>query len=142
MPHNTLQCQYSSTSSENSQSPRVGGLLDLGPEAVFGSLVLGEFLSLNRGGFCIADRLSSFVLGIATYVAQEGVVRDGAEENDRVDFSRAPQEQGEGEMDEGVTKIAVFRASANEERKLLAIHQETVPTWGAGRCSRHLTGSG
>ena len=106
MPDNALSGQTCGTCSKNRQGPRVGTLLDLGPEAVLALLVLGELPGLSRVGLGILLLLVGLVLRIATNVSKEGIVGDGTEEGDRVKLSRAPEEEREGQVNKCVTKVA------------------------------------
>lgn len=100
-----LQHQPSSTSSQNRQCPGIGGFLGLGPEAVLSLPVLSKLLCLDRVGLGITLRLRRLILCVTTNVAKEGVVGDGAEENNGVQLSGAPEEEGEGEVYKGITKV-------------------------------------
>lgn len=95
MPHSSLSSETDGACSNNCQSPRVGGFLSLGPEAILGSLVLSELVGLRRVGLGILLLLVGLVLSIATDVSQECVVGSWREESDGMELARSPEEKRE-----------------------------------------------
>lgn len=106
MAHSPFSSEAHSACSNDCQSPRVGSFLSLGPETVLSCLVLGELVGLGRVGLGVLLLLVGLILTIATDVSQEGVVGGRREESDGMELARSPEEQGERQMHEGVTKVA------------------------------------
>lgn len=106
MAHSPFSSETHGACSNDCQSPWVGSFLGLGPETVLSCLVLGELVGLDRVGLGVLLLLVGLVLSIATDVSQEGVVGGRCEESDGMELARSPEEEGEREMDEGVTKVA------------------------------------
>lgn len=106
MPHSPFSSETDGACSDDSQGPWVGSFLSLGPETVLSCLIFGELVGLDRVGLGVLLLLVGLVLSIATDVSQEYVVGGRCEESDGVELARSPEEEGEREMDEGVTKIA------------------------------------
>lgn len=106
MAHNPLSSETNGACSNNSQSPWVGSLLSLGPEAVLSCLVLGELVGLERVGLGVLLLLVGLGLSIATDVSKEGIVGGRCEESDGVELARSPEEERERQVDESVTQVA------------------------------------
>lgn len=135
MPHSPLSGETHSTCSNDRQSPRVGGFLGLGPEAVLGCLVLGEFVGLDRVGLGVLLLLVCLVLSVATDVPQECVVGCRGEEGDGMKLARSPQEEREREVNESVTKVAGItrlvqgQSRTNGSRHILGVAHDAPDTF-------------
>lgn len=140
MPHSSFSSETDGACSNDCQSPRVGGFLSLGPEAVLVCLVLGELIGLHRVGLGILLLLVGLALSIATDVSQECVVGSRREESDGMELARSPEEKREREMDEGVTKVAGTsrlvdgRNRSNGSWYVLGVAHDTPDTF-AVQCS-------
>ncbi|TKW52621.1 hypothetical protein CTA1_12550 [Colletotrichum tanaceti] len=86
------------------QHPLVVVLGEGGPEAVLVALVLLQLLELERVLLGVALLLAGLVLLVAPDVAEDEVVEDGAQGGERVQHAGAVEEDGEGEVAEGVAE--------------------------------------
>lgn len=105
-PERLLNCNAKPTNTQNSPQPLVTKLLHARPERILVSaelLQLSELVRLRSG---VATFLVLLLLGIAAEEAEEAIVCDGAEELDGCEHVRAIKHDDEGDVDQGIAKVA------------------------------------
>lgn len=108
-PQRLLNNYTQGTYTKHSPQPLIlAKLLDTGPEAVLVLTELFELSKLLRLGCRVPTLLVLALLCISAEVSQEGVVGDGAEEFDWGEHVGAVEHDDEGDVNEGVAKVAVL----------------------------------
>jgi hypothetical protein len=102
----SLKSDTSNSHTQHSKCPGVCELFNLGPKAVLLLAVFLELLSLDGIMLGISLSLALLVLLVATEIAQEDVVSDGAESSDGMEKSGTNEKDGERSVDKRIAKVA------------------------------------